>query len=414
MYFKLKNISLGILLTALLFYIIRACTRQGDFIGYINAGHLTLNGQDIYSDYLNTWPPFFSVFCVPLSILNDINGIVLRAIWLLATVAAMFWLMRISVRRIYRQELLLPFQSRDTGKMLFTNTSVLIPFILIFRYLLDNIANIQINIFLLLSTILIIDWFIKEKYLWAGVLLAFSISLKVFPIFLFLYFVFKREFKVVGWTILFLLFFNTIPILVYGYDNAIGYYIHWWNDIASPFASVQHKNQSFFSMLRSLLTNESPGLDIYLNVINLPVEMLKKVSYGILVLGAVFPMYLFRNKLSDKIGSFALLEYTFVLTAIPILSPLAWKAYFIFLWPAFLVIYFHLYHDVGAIKSGTIKMLRGLFILGILLTVLTTDLFLGSYLADLAEVFSTITIGTLILMVIILIIYSIKRKEIPA
>jgi len=375
---KSKNIIIGILLIALLFELVRSSFRDGDFLGYINAGNLTLNGQYIYSDYLNTWPPFFSVFSVPLSLIDSLHPVLVRAPWLILSAAAFFWTMRISVRWLHNKRLLLPYQKGGSGTILFSNLLVFVPFIIMVRYILDNLSNVQINILLLWTSILVIDWFIKGKYSWAGVLLALSISIKVYPIFLFLYFIFKRELKIVGWTILFLIFFNTIPFLVYGYDQALGYYAHWWNEIASPYASVQHKNQSFFSMLRSLLTNESPGLDIYVNV--------------------------------DKGNEFALLEYSFVLTAIPILSPLAWKGYFIYLWPAYLLVYYYLYHAEMNWSTKKEKTLKGLYILSIILNVFSTDLFVGPYISDVFESYSCVTIGTLILMGLLLTFYT-KMKD---
>ncbi len=38
---------------------------DGDFQGYVNAGALVMASEDIYSDYLNTWPPLFSIFPNP-------------------------------------------------------------------------------------------------------------------------------------------------------------------------------------------------------------------------------------------------------------------------------------------------------------------------------------------------------------
>jgi Glycosyltransferase family 87 len=408
---RTKNIILGILLLALLFELVRSCFRAGDFIGYINAGNLTLSGQNIYSDYLNTWPPFFSVFSVPLALIDRIHPVLIRTLWLILSAVAFFWTMRISVRWLHQKQLLLPFQKEEKGTMLFSNLLVFVPFIIMVRFILDNFANVQINILLLWSSILVIDWYIKGKYSWAGLLLALSISLKVYPVFLLLYFVFKREFSLVGWTILFLFLFNSIPFLVYGQETATAYYLHWWNEIASPYASVQHKNQSFFSMLRSLLRHESPGLGIYLNVVDVSLEQLKKIAYGIIILGALFPMYLFRNKLEDKQNEIALLEYAFVLTAIPILSPLAWKAYFIYLWPAYFLIYYYLYFSPINLGKQKRKILQAIYILSIILNVFSTDLFVGPYVSDVFECFSSITIGTLLLLFLLLTFYVQLRKE---
>jgi len=405
---KAKNIILGILLLVLLFELVRSSLRNGDFIGYLNAGNLTLNGQNIYSDYLNTWPPFFSVFCVPLSLLDKLNGTLVRGLWTVFTLASLFWLMQITVRWLHGKRLLLPYKKGNEASMGMSNFLVLVPFLILFRFVLDNLTNLQINLILLWASVLVVDWFIKGKHSWAGALLAFIISLKVYPIFLLLYFVFKREFKLVIWTLLFLAVINAVPFLVYGSEQALQYYAHWWNEIASPYASVQHKNQSFFSMMRSLLTNESPGFDIYINVVDLQIRTLKKVTYGIIIIGALYPMYMFRDKLKDKQGESALIEYAFVLAAIPILSPLAWKAYFIFLWPAYLLIYYYLYHQTAGVKKRTLTILKVLYFISILLNIFSTELFMGPRFSDILESYSCITIGTLMVLGILLVLYNLR------
>lgn len=408
---KTIRVLLGIILLVLLFELVRSAFRMGDFVGYINAGNLTLRGQYIYSDYLNTWPPFFSIFSVPLSLIDRLSPVLVRGLWLIFSAAAFFWAMRISVRWLYQKRMLFPFQKEQVNTIAFSSLAVFVPFLIMARFTLDNLANVQINMLLLWTSILVIDWFIKGKYSWAGILLALSISVKIYPIFLFLYFIFKREFNIIGWTILFLVIFNTVPFLVYGFDQALAYYSHWWHEIAAPYPSVQHKNQSFFSMLRSLLTNESPGLDIYINVMDLPIDLLKKISYGIIVIIALYPMYLFRKKLTNKSSEFALLEYSFVLTAIPILSPLAWKAYFIYLWPAYLLVYYYLYRSSLNISDRKKKILKTIYMVSILLNVFSTDLFAGRYFSDVLESYSCITIGTMLLMGLLLVFYTSLKKQ---
>ena len=65
-----------LLLMAVSIEYLRDIFGTGDFVGYINAGNNVLNGVDIYGDYLNTWPPLFSIFSVPLALLDNLflNG----------------------------------------------------------------------------------------------------------------------------------------------------------------------------------------------------------------------------------------------------------------------------------------------------------------------------------------------------
>jgi len=143
----------------------------------------------------------------------------------------------------------------------------------------------------------------------------------------------------------------------------------------------------------------------------LPIDTLKKVAYGTIIIGALYPMFLFRDKLREKKNEFALLEYAFVLAAIPILSPLAWKAYFIFLWPAYLLIYYYLYHQQTGMKERTLTILKGIYLVSILLNVFSTELFMGPRFSDVLESYSCITIGTLLVLVVLLVLYKIRRSD---
>ncbi len=404
---KIIKVIIGILCLVIFLEILRSSTRENaDFMGYVNAGNLVLEGKNIYSDYLNTWPPFFSVFSVPLALLEKISGHALRFIWLIGSILALFGAMRISIKWLDHKHLVWPFQQAKASEVSWSDSLVLIPFLLTFRFVLDNLANVQINMYMLLMSLLVIDLFIKRKEGLAGMILAFSISLKVYTIFLLLYFLYKREFKIVSWTFIFLFLFNSLSLFVFGPEQALTYYSHWYQEIASPFATIQHKNQSFFSMLRSWFTNDSPGLSIYVNFINLPIETLKKVAYGILSLAAIYPAWLFRKKLENRKSKLALLEYTFILTAIPILSPIAWKAYFIFLWMAHLWIFYYLYRLEKMWSKGMKNVLKTLLGISVILNTFSTDATIGRYYSDVMEVYSCITIGTIILLLLLLCIYN--------
>src|SRR5262249_31703751 len=67
---------------ALLVYGIALCVRRsGDFDGYLQVGGLILSGGHAYYEPpvgLNTWPPFFSVFCVPLALLAKVTPYLAR------------------------------------------------------------------------------------------------------------------------------------------------------------------------------------------------------------------------------------------------------------------------------------------------------------------------------------------------
>jgi len=137
----LPNIILGLIGAIFLFELIRDAKHPGDFIGYVHASHAVLSGIDIYADYLNTWPPFFSICSVPLALLDSQSAYAIRFIWLLGMLIALFFSIRMTVRLTHNKSLV--FRSDEDPTTLQWNSAVvLIPLLLLLRFILDNLTNV--------------------------------------------------------------------------------------------------------------------------------------------------------------------------------------------------------------------------------------------------------------------------------
>lgn len=370
--------------------------RAGDFQGYINAGNLVLNGGNIYSDYLNTWPPLFSVFSVPLAIMDGVSPLILRALWLTGSLLAFALTVKLSVRMLpelgrFKEWLKSPF--------------ILVTVLLSLRYVMDNMANLQINMYLLLLCVLVVDQYRQGRYWLAGLLLAFGISLKVYPVILLVYFLYKREWLVAGYTIFFALLINSFSLMVFGWEEGLAYYHTWVEEVTPRSFIANHKNQSYFGVLLRLLTDLDPDHGLYTNFATLDPKLVKRLTYLVIALAGLYPAYLFRKKNTDKSSLTALLEYSFVLTAIPMLSPIAWKAYYIFLWPGILISYYLLFHSPFPSDSAFPRRLKILFWLSMILVIGTAEIFIGPHFSDVLESWSFIAIGTTILLILQLQLY---------
>jgi hypothetical protein len=393
----LKILSLAILL-ALIIEILRDAGRAGDFVGYIQAGQLVLDNKDIYSDPLNTWPPFFAVMSVPLTWLDGISSYGLRLIWLAGIIVAMAGIIQMSYELLTEQQIKWKYVFKSWS---FHPAWIWIPFLISFRYLLDNLANIQINVFMLLLALGTHKLWTQGRHKSAGFLLALSISLKVYTIFLFFYYLFKRQGQLVIACIFFLVIFNLVPFLVFGWDNGIHYYAYWWQEIASPPPTAHHKNQSVFGAMLRLFTGEFPGHRYYINVLEASPETIKKASYWVIAIAAIYPAWLFRKVTTHRK---TLLEIAFVMGAIPILSPLSWKAYFIFLWLSTFVAYFYIW-QAPVFEGKSLKIAKTIFWSSVVLTVASTEGIAGDHFSDILESYAVITAGTLMLLGLLLMIY---------
>lgn len=407
-----RKVVVVLLFLALAAEIIRDTFNKGDFAGYIIAGEFAVSGQDIYSHYLNTWPPFFSVFCVPLYWLNTLSPELLRFFWLAGSLLSFFIVMNItSVWFLKKKIQSNPFSKVDENSVSITETIILVPLIIAFRYVLDNLANVQINMYLLLLCVLSIYYFLKDKSWLSGILLSFVISLKVYPVFLFLFFLFKREFKVVAWTVIFMLFFNSLTLLVWDSAQALNYYAVWYQKFVVPYTNALYKNQSLFAFIRRLVTDSDTHFPLRMNIANLEIGNLKMLSYLVILLASVYPAWLFRKSFFEKNNIGTLLQFTFIFTAIPLLSPMSWKAYFIFLWPGYFSSFYLLFFSQYLLHEKNKLPVKILFFASVALTVLSTELIVGPYFSDVLEVYSAITIGTILLLFVQLLLYQQHDKS---
>ncbi|MFT4521987.1 MAG: hypothetical protein ACI8ZN_000926 [Bacteroidia bacterium] len=381
---------------AFVFELIRDSQRDGDFIGYVHAGQAVLSSTNIYADYLNTWPPFFSIFSVPLTLAHNFSPILIRIIWLLGIMVAWYWIIN-SVVKIVENQSVSWFYSKstvlNTKQRSWLNGAIIIPFVFVLRFIIDDLSNIQINTFLLAVSILVFKLSTEQKWWKAGFALALIISLKVYPVFILLFFLYKRAFKISLATLLFLILINASSFLVFGVDLATTYYQTWMHDKALGDLILIHKNQSIFAFLGGLFMDVSRGFDFKYNVLSLSEHAAKLLSYGLVGCAAILPAFLFRKSWKNTSTQQQWKQFAWILAAIPVLSPLAWKYYFVFLFPLIYTLWNNK-KESWSFKHTRTKIL----IAAAALLILTTDGLLPPKVSDYFEIFGCITWGTVLLL----------------
>lgn len=397
---RLMNFSLVIIGIILTFELIRDAFKKGDFLGYINAGNAIFNGTNVYEDPLNTWPPFFSVFSTILAYGDKLSPYGIRFIWLLGIIISLYYICKLTIK--FTTNLELNFLNKN--KLKIQEPLVVVPVLIMLRFIMDNMANVQINVYLLLCSCLTIKYFLKDQSKWAGLFLGLIISLKVYPIILLLFFMYKREFKTVAWTFIFILIFNAIPFITFGIETALQHYSFWFEKVAKSSVFSTHRNQSLYAFLIRLLTTEPSG-SINISIAAFSTVSVKKITYLIISTISIVPAFIFRKKINDRLNFKIILEFAFIFAAIPIISPLAWKAYFIFLWLPNLLIYLVLFRFEYKISSRKKNIMKGVFYASIMLTVFSTEAFTGGVFSDVLETFGAITFGTIISIFLLIIFH---------
>ncbi|MEO1712966.1 MAG: hypothetical protein AAFU60_06485, partial [Bacteroidota bacterium] len=136
-----------------------------------------------------------------------------------------------------------------------------------------------------------------------------------------------------------------------------------------------------------------------LNWFDWSLEQARHIGYAIILLVAVYPAIKLWQNPQKALGRKGVIEIALLCALIPLLSPLSWKAYFIFLWVPYFVLYAELF---TAEALGQSSIWRILFLASVLLTVFSTEGIVGRYISDVLETLSCITIGALMLVVALL------------
>ena len=363
--------------------VLRDIFREGDFGGYISAGKLAWKNLPIYSDYRNTWPPFFSIVCIPLYWLNELSFVGLRLVWLISIIFVNLIIFRWTISYFTPYQFVLNFKDENDEQINFFNPLFVLPFICTLRIFLEEISNLQINLFISALCILILHLITLKKDLLAGIILAFIISIKVYPILIFGFLLFKKKFKAVVFTLIGLAIFSMIVFMYFGLNSGIELFKEWNNTQVVHGLKCEHMNQSLWGWMCGLTTQHMRIDHLSFNVFNLSDIQYKVVTLLIIgIIGIYIATKFYNTKNNHK--SFAK-QYIITLSLIPVVSPLAWKYYYVFLTPLIIILVYQQHKKL--IKNG--------FYIPLILITLTSELFIGHHLSDITEAIGIITFCSL-------------------
>lgn len=372
--------------------ILRDIFREGDFGGYISAGKLAWNNLHIYSDYKNTWPPFFSIVCIPLYWLNELSFVGLRFIWLIAIVWSNLLIFKWIISYFTPYQLILNLKQEKDEKINLFNPLFILPFVCTLRIFLEELSNLQINIFILALSIIIFHLITQKRDFLAGLILAFIISIKVYPIILLGFLIFKKKFKPVMFTILGLGLSTLSVYLYFGLNTGTELFKEWNNTQVIHGLKCEHMNQSIWGWMCGLTTNHIRIENFNYNIFNLTDIQFKIMT---LCLIAIFGLYVaYRFYITRKSHQSFAKQFIITLSLVPVLSPLAWKYYYVFLTPLIILL----------IYNHRKKILKPWFYIPLILISLTSELFIGHHLSDITETFGIITFCSISLS-----IYSLEK-----
>ena len=235
----------------------------------------------------------------------------------------------------------------NEGKHLKAGSYVL-PLLLCAVIVCDNLWLGQANIPAFFCSVSAIYFHLKEKSWAAGLFLAMAVSIKLTPLLFLIYFIYKKDYAILPWTLggllLFMVFF---PFMIYGIPYTLIYLQDYFNMVIMPFFqnSVQirgttgffHSNQSIDGFLGRHFTgfgikeyggNTFGRLHKYIDPANMSLVQIKRIGLlfkAFLVLLAAFAFT------SSKKKNPHLLKFEFALVFLMILfiSPASWLNHFV-------------------------------------------------------------------------------------
>jgi hypothetical protein len=296
-----------------------------------------------------------------------------------------------------------------TYKELFTGVLVnpfyLLALFLCCRAFMDNIMYMQINVVMLAACCYYIQHFDEKKTVLSSVLLGLSIGSKIYNILLLPVAVLFQKWRSIGFIFLGIGITFLLCLLVFGVQQTIDYHKHWYTEIASVKQSIVHRNQSLIAGLIRMFSRENLEVNNTAPILDLPYSTIHYIQLSIIGLLSAAYLYLFSGLLKSANRDFVFHSFLLVLTMIPVLTPVSWKANYIFTLPAF----FFICHTMQN-KLST-KTVTTLFVLSSLALCLSNETFIGRPAMYFLENYNVLIIGGILLFLTVLIQMKVLKHQ---
>jgi hypothetical protein len=378
---------------------------QNDFDIFLAASRDLWQKKNVYTTMYNEWyhyyyGVFFAILLTPLTFLPVY---VAKIVWLLCNVFFAYRIWKIVSGW-------LPLQQLDKKKLLIFG---LLCFALSLRFLRDNFHLSQVTVFILYLTLEGLYLIEKDRKIPGSLLLAMGIDIKLLPVIMIPYLLYRKEWKAAGFVLAFVVLLILLPIIFIGYD--------YNNELLSArFLLLNPANQahildtsersmhSLTTLLATLLVKDSRNiydLEIPRNIADISIEQLNlviNICRALFVLGTLWFLRTWPFKPSNS-KLHKLYEIGYLCVVIPLIFPHQQPYAFLFGFPAMAYLLFYtlyLYYYQPAVASDK-HFKRKKLVLTVLLVLvyLTTSchFILGQFNAY-YDHFKIVTYGILLLV----------------
>lgn len=340
-----------LLIVFIIVYIAIESTGEGDFHIYCSASSKVFGNESIYQmpfgdGFHYLYSLFFALCLYPFTFLPFY-------------LAKFLWLV-LNAFLLYRSFKIV-FSFLDIQTKL-SNWFYVLVVLFSFRFIHENFHSAQITIVILYLCLESIDLvFNKNKPVLGAGLLALGINIKLLPVVLLPYLLYRGQFKASLYVIIFCVLLWTVPFIFLGVDKSISWTNDWWL-LMNPNSqkNVLDVDETSFHSLTTLFATlfiADPGdihaLSYKRNVMSLNFDQLFWVLNITRFLLLAFTLY-FLNTLPFKAVSSKrrqLYELSYILALVPLIFPHQQHYAFLFAMPATAVILYYVFSNYGVFSK---------------------------------------------------------------
>ena len=273
---------------------------------------------------------------------------------------------------------------------------------------------IQMTIFLLWGSLESLHLFKKQHFLIGGAILALIINIKILPIVLIPWLIYRREWRSAVSTLGFSIVFLMLPAVILGWSTNLFLLSEWWSVInpgnAEHLAETDLGLHSLTALIPTLFTKTEGVLPYARNLLNLDASTTTAILNAVRAGLILFTLFFLRCPPFKQAKStlHELRELSYILLLIPLIFPHQQKYAFFLAFPAMFYISVFIIDNFRPAERKTSNRnyyaVITLFILSFALMTLSSDGIIGRQFNLVTQHFKTITYGAVILIVILFIL----------
>lgn len=390
-----------LILSAWFLVILVSCIAYGirpgieDLSGYVASGNAVLSKLDIYQGTppgVNTWPPFFSLVCVPLALLDRISPYLTATVWVLLLWVAIFVTFDLLGKLVYKKKFTV---SSNPLTLSLGSPEILVPFLLAFPYVISNFEHLQCGILLFALALGGLYLQSSQREEWGGVALGAAAAMKVMAFLFVPYLFYRRRWRAAIWAAASAAGFSLSPALVFGWR-------HFWQDCLLWFQVIHRgwgpgsTNQSPLAMWDRILGyGFVPFMHPGIAILSSSGAQIVEVAWaGTLIAVLLCVALVFRGD-SAPGSSREQAEWSIVFILSVLLAPVLWKHYLVVLLLPYALLYAA---SLSPQFQGQRRGLRAILWGSFLLSLPTLHSVIGNRLAARLEMGSVVTYGVFLML----------------